>query len=48
MEFPLSLIHIFQPTIADVLHHRAGEQVGVLQHDAQRTAQIGLFDLSCV
>ena len=34
-----------QPAIADVLHHRAGEQVGVLQHDAQRTAQIGLFDL---
>ena len=34
-----------QLAVADVLHHRAGEQVGVLQNDAQRPAQIGLFDL---
>lgn len=34
-----------QPAVADILHHRAGEQVSILQHDAQRTAQIGLFDL---
>ena len=31
--------------VADVVHHRAGEQVGVLQHDAQRAAQVGFFDL---
>ena len=38
-------ISSLQPAVADILHHRAGEQVGVLQHDAQRTAQVGLFDL---
>ncbi len=32
-------------TVADVIHHRAGKQVGVLQHDAQRAAQVSLFDL---
>ena len=34
-----------QPPVADVVHHRAGEQVGVLQHDAERTAQVRLLDL---
>src|SRR5699024_8832450 len=37
-----------QVAVADVLHHGAGEQVGVLQHDAQRVAQVGLFDLADV
>ena len=34
-----------QLAVAYVLHHRAGEEVGVLQNDAQRVAQIGLLDL---
>ena len=29
--------------VADVLHNGAGEQVGILQHDAQRVAQSPLF-----
>ena len=31
--------------VADVVHDRAGEEVGILQHDAQAAAQVGLFDL---
>ena len=34
-----------QVAVADVVHHGAGEQVGVLQHDAERAAQVGLADL---
>ena len=34
-----------QLAVADVVHHRAGEQVGLLQDHTQRTAQIGLGDL---
>ncbi len=34
-----------QVAVADVLHHRAGEQVGVLEDDAQAAAQVGLLDL---
>ena len=33
-----------QPAVADVVHHGAGEQVRVLQHDAQRTAEVALLD----
>ncbi len=32
-----------QPSVADVLHHRAGEQKGVLQHNAQLLADGGLL-----
>ena len=39
------LVGRIQTAIADVLAHGAGEQVGVLQDDAQRAAQIVLFDL---
>ena len=31
--------------VADVVHHSAGEQVHVLQHYAQASAQVGLADL---
>ena len=34
-----------QIAVADVIHHRAGEEVHILQHHAQRAAQIGFFDL---
>ena len=34
-----------QVAVADVFHHGAGEQVGILQHDAQAAAQVCLFDL---
>ena len=34
-----------QLAVADVVHHRAGEEVGFLKHHAQRVAQIGLGDL---
>ena len=39
------LVGRIQVAVADVVHHGAGEQVHVLQHDAQRAAQIGLADL---
>ena len=39
------LIGGVQAAVADVLHDGAGEQVGVLQHDAQRAAQVCFFDL---
>ena len=31
--------------VADVFHHGAGEEVGILQHDAEAVAQICLLDL---
>lgn len=34
-----------QTAIADVFHHGAGEQVGVLEHHAQRPPEVRLFDL---
>ena len=33
-----------QLAIADVIHHSAGKQVGVLEHNSQRPAEIRLFD----
>ena len=39
------LIRSIQPAVADILQHGPGEQMGVLQHDAQAAAQIVLFDL---
>ena len=33
-----------EPTVTDVVHHRACEQVHVLQHHTQRTTQIRLAD----
>ena len=39
------LVGGLQTAIADVLHDRAGEQVGILQHDAQRAAEVGFLDL---
>ena len=39
------LIGGIQLAIADVLHDGAGEQVGLLEHDAQGVPQIGLGDL---
>ena len=33
-----------QAAVADVLHNGAGEQVGILQHDAKRGTQSVLFD----
>ena len=38
------LVGGIQPTVTDILHHRTGKQVGVLQHHRQATAQIVLFD----
>ena len=34
-----------QPAVADVLHHGAGEQVGVLQDDAQTAPEVVPLDL---
>ena len=34
-----------EPAVADVLHDRAGEEVRILQHHAERPAQIALADL---
>ena len=34
------LIRGVQLAIADILHDRAGKQMGILKHDAQRAAQI--------
>ena len=39
------LVRRVQLAVADVLHDGARKQVGILQHDAQRAAQIGLLDL---
>ena len=38
------LIGGVQAAVTDVVHHGAGEQVHVLQHDAQRPAQVRLLD----
>ena len=34
-----------QPAVADVVHHRAGEQMGILQHHAGGPAQMVFFDV---
>ena len=39
------LIGSIQLAVADIFHHSAGKQMGVLQHNAKASAQIGLFDL---
>ena len=36
------LVGGLQPAVADVLHHGVGEQEGVLQHQPQLAAQVGL------
>ena len=38
------LIGGLQPPIADILHHRAGKQAGVLQDDAQGAAKAGFLN----
>ncbi len=40
------LVGGLQPPVADVLHHRVGEQEGILQHQPQAAAQIGLAHLA--
>ena len=39
------LVRRVELAVADVVHHRAGEQIHILQHDAERVAQIRLFDV---
>ena len=43
------LVYLFirgiQLAVSDILHDGSGKQMGILQHDAQRTAQIRFFDL---
>src|SRR5699024_10378016 len=39
------LVGGLQAAVADVVHHGAGEQVGVLEHHAQAAAEVGLFNL---
>ena len=39
------IVRGIQTAVADVVHHRAGEQVDVLQHHSQRTTQVVLVDL---
>ena len=39
------LVSCLQTPVADVLHDGARKQVRLLKHDAQRAAQVGLFDL---
>ena len=39
------LVRGLQPPVADVLHHRAGEEVGILQDGAERAAQVVLPDV---
>ena len=34
-----------EPSVADVLHHRPGKEMRILQHHAQRAPQLGLLDL---
>ena len=43
--FDALLVACVQPPVANVLHDGAGEEVGLLQHDAERAAQILLLDL---
>ena len=38
-------IRRIQLSVADVLPHCTGKQVGVLQHDSERAAQVAFFDL---
>ena len=35
-----------QPPVADVLHHRVGEQEGILQHQPQLAAQVVFLDVA--
>ena len=42
------LVRGLQPPVADVLHHRAGEEVGILQDGAERAAEVVLPDLADV
>ena len=42
------LVRRVELAVADVLHHRAGEQMRVLQNDAERAAQIVLADVAHV
>ena len=42
------LIRRVQPAVADVLHHGAGEQVGILQNDAEGPAEVILLDIAHV
>ena len=39
------LVRRVELAVADVVHDRAGEQIHILQHDAERVAQVGLFDV---
>ena len=39
------LVGRIQAAVADIIANGAGKQVGILQHDAERAAEIGLFDL---
>ena len=39
------LVRRVESAVADIVQHRAGEEVRLLQHKAQGAAQIGLFDL---
>ena len=38
------LVAGLEAAVADILHHRAGKEVRALQHHAERTAQVRLFD----
>ena len=40
------LICCIQLTVTNIVHDRAGKQVGILKHDSQRTAKIVFFDLT--
>ena len=42
------LVRGVQAAIPDVVHDRTGEQMRVLQHHAERAAQLGLLDLGDV
>ena len=39
------LVGGLQAAVADVVHHGAREQVGILEHHAQAAPQVRLFDL---
>ena len=40
--FPVGRVEF---AVADVVHDRSREEIGLLQNDAERTAQVGFFDL---
>ena len=42
------LVRGVQPAVADVLHDRIGEEEGVLQHQPQLAAQVGLVHVADV